>query len=50
MDANLAKRMAVQFRIGDMDVCGRFAHLEASVGISRQSLHPILAKTLGDMC
>lgn len=50
MDANLAKRMAVQFRIGDMDVCRNIAHLEASVSISRELLHPILVKTLGDMC
>jgi hypothetical protein len=50
MDDNLAKRLAVQFRIGEADVCHQIAHLEASISFNRQSLHSALVKALGDIC
>ncbi|WP_287214761.1 protein kinase, partial [Mesorhizobium sp.] len=50
MDENLAKRLSVQFRIGGADVCRMIEHIESSVGVSRNMLHPALVKTLGDVC
>lgn len=50
MDENLAKRLAVQFRIGDQEVCHQITHLERSISFDRASLHPALVKALGDVC
>lgn len=50
MDENLAKRLGVQFRIGGPDVCRMISHLESSIGVSRNTLHPALVKTLGEIC
>jgi eukaryotic-like serine/threonine-protein kinase len=50
MELNLAKRLAVQFRISDEDVCRAIRHLEASISFSRESLHPLLAKALSEIC
>lgn len=50
MDENLAKRLGVQFRIGGGEVCRMISHLETSVGASRATMHPLLVKTLGDIC
>lgn len=50
MDQNLAKRLAVQFRIGEADVCRQIDHLEGSISFERASLHPALVKALSDVC
>jgi eukaryotic-like serine/threonine-protein kinase len=50
MELNLAKRLAIQFRISDEDVCRAIRHLEASISFSRESLHPLLAKALSEIC
>ena len=50
MDDNLAKRLAVQFRIAEADVCHQMDHMEGSISFSRSSLHPILVKALNDVC
>jgi eukaryotic-like serine/threonine-protein kinase len=50
MELNLAKRLAVQFRISDEDVCRAIRHLEVSISFSRESLHPLLAKALSEIC
>lgn len=50
MDINLAKRLAVQFRIYETEICGMFKHLERSIEIRRDALHPVLVKALADVC
>ncbi len=50
MDENLAKRLSVQFHIEGSNVCDQIEHLEQSISISRDSLHPILVRTLVDIC
>ncbi|MEG4873572.1 MULTISPECIES: serine/threonine-protein kinase [unclassified Microcoleus] len=50
MDDSLAKRLGVQFRIAESDVCDQIAHLERSISESRNSLHPALVKALSDVC
>ena len=50
MDSSLAKRLAVQFRIGEGEVCKQIKHLERSIGVSRDELHPELVKALSDIC
>ncbi|RVH00097.1 serine/threonine protein kinase [Sinorhizobium meliloti] len=50
MDDNLAKRVAIHFRIAETDVCRMVDHLESSIKVSRSELHPALVKALGDIC
>jgi serine/threonine protein kinase len=50
MDDNLAKRLAVQFRIAEADVCHQIDHMEGSISFERASLHPVLVKALVDVC
>lgn len=50
MDPALARRLSVEFRALDTDICRTMGHLEWSIGTSRDALHPILARTLGEMC
>jgi hypothetical protein len=50
MDENLAKRLAVEFRIGGDEVCGQINHLENSISFGRSDLHPALVKALADIC
>jgi hypothetical protein len=50
METNLAKRLAVQFRIIGKDICRPVAHLERSVSIGRETFHPLLVKALSEVC
>jgi hypothetical protein len=50
MDESLAKRLAIEFRTAEDEVCMSIAHLERSIGVSRTSLHPVLIETLSDIC
>lgn len=50
MDDNLAKRLAVQFRIGEGDVCRNIDKLESSISVSRNGLHPLLVAALAEIC
>jgi serine/threonine protein kinase len=50
MDPTLARRLAVEFRANDVEVCVAIAHLEGSIGASRNDLHSILASTLSSVC
>jgi hypothetical protein len=50
MDDSLAKRLGVQFRIAEGDICQQIDHLERSISFDRASLHPALVKALGDTC
>lgn len=50
MESALAKRVAIEFRASDDDVCRDIAHLEESISVNRSELHPILYETLHDIC
>ncbi len=50
MDSNLAKRLAVQFRISGDEICRRIDHLEESITINRSRLHPLLVAALAEIC
>lgn len=50
MDENLAKRLAVQFRIEGKEVCGQIRHLENSISFDRSELHPALVSAIADIC
>ena len=50
MDTALARRLAVEFRAADSDICRSIDHLERSIQASRDNLHPILVKTLEEIC
>lgn len=50
MDDNLAKRFAVQLRIGGEEVCDQISHLENSINFNRSELHPALVNALSDIC
>jgi hypothetical protein len=50
MDGNLAKRVAVEFRATGEETCRLIAHLEASISVSRNELHPFLAQVLREIC
>ncbi len=50
MSTNFAKQLAVQFRISDDDVCASIKHLEHSISFDRNALHPVLVRTLSEIC
>ena len=50
MDDNLAKRLAVQFRISGQSVCDSIRHLENSISFDRAKLHPMLVNALMAIC
>lgn len=50
MEPNLAKRLAIEFRTADSEICHAIEHLEGSINASREALHPILVKTLDEIC
>lgn len=50
MDETLAKRIAIEFRAAGSKVCIAIDHAEASIGVSRSVLHPVLHQTLADIC
>ena len=50
MDSALAKRLAIEFRIRDDWVCRAVDHLERSISVSRDRLHPELVHALAELC
>lgn len=46
----MARRMAIEFRATGKDICLKISHLENSIQVSRQHLHPVLAQVLGEIC
>jgi hypothetical protein len=50
LEEAVAKRLAIEFRASDEKVCRAISHLERSIHISRTTLHPLLAHTLGEIC
>jgi eukaryotic-like serine/threonine-protein kinase len=50
MEELLAKRLAMEFRVGEREICASINHLEASIGFDRAKLHRLLVKTLAEIC
>ena len=50
MDENLAKRMAVEFRVRGKPICLAISRLEQSINFKRSGLHPTLVETLEKIC
>ena len=50
LDSIVARRLAIEFRATDEDICGKIAHLEQSIGVSRDGLHPTLVTALTSIC
>jgi hypothetical protein len=50
MDENVAKRLAVEFRVAQREVCRAIKHLEYSISFDRSRFHPILVGTLARIC
>ncbi len=50
MDEKLARRLAVEFRVLDDEVCRSIDHLEHSISFSRSNFQPLLVETLSDIC
>ncbi len=50
MDTALAKRLAIEFRVRDDWVCRAVDHLERSISVSRDQLHPELVHALSELC
>jgi hypothetical protein len=50
MDEVCAKRLAIEVRADSNTVCMAVSHIEHSISISRSALHPLLVKTLSEIC
>ena len=50
MDEVCAKRLAIEIRADSDNVCAAISHLEHSIRTSRSVLHPLLVKTLSEIC
>jgi hypothetical protein len=50
MDADLARRVALEIRVLGAKACQAVSHLERSIGISRNTFHPTILSTLNQVC
>jgi serine/threonine protein kinase len=50
MDDSLAMRLAIELRIRDNWICHSVSHMEHSISVSRNQLHPVLVQTLAELC
>jgi len=50
MEINLANRLSIELRILDRPACAQIGHLEASIRVGREALHPLIQKTLSEVC
>ncbi|WP_312705316.1 serine/threonine-protein kinase [Stenotrophomonas lactitubi] len=50
MDGNLAARLAIELHIIGSGVCATISHLEHSINISRDSLHPRVFGAIREIC
>jgi len=50
MDEQKAKRLAIEFRADSENICLKISMMEASISVKRTQLHPLLVKTLGEIC
>lgn len=49
MEDNLAKRLAVEFRVDEFRACKAIAHLERSIHYNIKNLHPVLLSTYNEL-
>ncbi|EMH1212053.1 protein kinase domain-containing protein [Morganella morganii] len=50
MPSDLAKRLALELGILESKMCGAIAHLERSIGVSHQDLHPEIVNMIQRVC
>lgn len=50
LDANLAKRLAVEIRVDDNEACNAIRHLQHSINYQISNLHPLLYDTFKEIC
>ena len=50
LEVQLCKRLAIEFRADDTRVCTAISHLESSIGVNRENIHPTLVATLRSIC
>jgi eukaryotic-like serine/threonine-protein kinase len=50
MDPSLAKRLAIEFRVRDNWICSAVDHLERSISVNRNQLHPEIVQALAEIC
>ncbi|SDB74659.1 protein kinase domain-containing protein [Belnapia rosea] len=50
LDPVAARRLAIEFRATDEDICEKIMHLERSIRVSRTGLHPALVSVLAAIC
>lgn len=50
MDLTLAQRLVTEFYIREDWICGAIEHLERSIGVDREQLHPKLVEALSELC
>ncbi len=50
MDDQSAKRLAIEFRADDYNICKLIGILEHSIDANRSSMHPLLVKPLSEIC
>lgn len=50
LDANLARRLAIEFRAEGGDICRALGHLEHSINVDLEGMHPTLHETYRSLC
>jgi len=50
LEENLAKRLAVEFRVDGHDACKSLKHLSGSINFNLNNLHPLLFETYKEIC
>lgn len=50
LDPGTANRLALELRVMGKPACNLIEHLERSIKVSRQNLHPAISSTLGKLC
>lgn len=50
MDQGLAKRVSVEIRARGKEICQQFDHIENSISVSRNQLHPAIVQALSETC
>lgn len=50
LDNDIARRLSIEFRVEDIDLCKAIRHLKDSINFSISSLHPLLLQTVNDIC
>lgn len=50
MEANLADRVGIEFRIMGDSICRMISHIERSIDVKRSNLHPSLVRAISEVC